>query len=239
MKAMIFAAGLGTRLGNITRNIPKALVEINGKTILHTAVEKCSFHGFNDIIINVHHFADMVEAEVFRLNRMGFTVSVSDERESLLDTGGGLYKARSFFDTEPFLIYNVDIVTDLDLSELYRFHKANKGLATFAVRNRPGTRLLIVDENGLLNGWCNTTTGEEIITRNKISRLNRIAFSGIHIVEPLIFRYMNEGAYSLMPLYIRLSADHNILTFRHDGGHWFDIRTPEILEQTRKYFGSS
>ena len=104
MKAMIFAAGLGKRLEKITENIPKALVDINGKTALHLAVEKCTDYGFNDIIINVHHFADMVEDEASRLNKMGFRISVSDEREMLLETGGGLYKARGFFDKNPFLI---------------------------------------------------------------------------------------------------------------------------------------
>src|SRR5674476_246142 len=120
MKAMIFAAGLGKRLGDISEKIPKALVDINGKTALQMAVEKCTQYGFNDIIINVHHFADMVEDEVKKLNRIGFSVSVSDEREMLLENGGGLYKARDFFDTAPFLLYNVDIISDLDLSSLYR-----------------------------------------------------------------------------------------------------------------------
>jgi NDP-sugar pyrophosphorylase family protein len=106
MKAMIFAAGLGKRLGKITENIPKALVDINGRTSLHIAVEKCSLHGFNDIIINVHHFADMVENEVNRLNNMGFRISVSDERDMLLENGGGLYKAKGFFDNNSFLLYN-------------------------------------------------------------------------------------------------------------------------------------
>ena len=118
---------LANGLGSITESIPKALVDINGKTALQRAVEKCSAYGFNDIIINVHHFADMVEDEVERLNKMGFRISVSDEREMLLENGGGLYKARSFFDNNPFLLYNVDIISDLDLSALYRFHLEKKG----------------------------------------------------------------------------------------------------------------
>src|ERR1035437_10138332 len=141
MKAMIFAAGLGTRLGKISETTPKALVDIGGKTILQHAVEKCSAHGFNDIIINVHHFADMVEKEVARLIKMGYRISVSDEREKLLENGGGLYKARSFFDRNPFLLYNVDIISDLDLTALYRFHIEKKGLASLAVRHRPGGRI--------------------------------------------------------------------------------------------------
>ena len=148
MKAMIFAAGLGKRLGKITENIPKALVDINGKSALQMAVEKCSAHGFNDIMINVHHFADMVEDEVRKLNKMGFSISVSDERNKLLENGGGLYKARDFFDKTPFLLYNVDIISDLDLSALYRLHIDKKGLATLAVRHRPGNRFVLIDKEG-------------------------------------------------------------------------------------------
>ena len=139
MKAMIFAAGLGKRLGSITQNIPKALVDINGKTALHIAVERCYTYGFDDVIINVHHFADMVEEEVARLNNMGFRISVSDERDLLLENGGGLYKAKSFFDNNPFLLYNVDIISDLNLSALYRLHNEKRGLATLAVRHRQGS----------------------------------------------------------------------------------------------------
>src|SRR5450759_1955868 len=216
MKAMIFAAGLGKRLGKITENIPKALVDINGKTVLQMAVEKCSAHGFNDIIINVHHFADMVEDEVKRLNKMGFKISVSDEREMLLETGGGLYKARGFFDKSPFLIYNVDIISDLDLSAFYRFHLEKKGLATLAVRNRPGNRFYLIDKSGLIRGWRNNVTGEQILSGTTSEELSEIAFSSMHIVEPEIFNYMNEGIYTMTTLYLRLAAEHSIFTFIYD-----------------------
>jgi NDP-sugar pyrophosphorylase family protein len=235
MKAMIFAAGLGKRLGKLTESIPKALVEINGKTALHLAVEKCSSYGFADIIVNVHHFAGRVESEADRLNKMGFSVTVSDEKDLLLETGGGLYKARSFFNDEPFLIYNSDIVTDLDLAELYRFHMSKKGLATLAVRKRQGNRFYLVDKEGILNGWCNTATGEEIITRSGTDELHQIAFSGVQIVDPSIFNYMSEGIYSLTTLYLRLAADHKIFTFNHDKGYWYDIGTPENLEKVRSF----
>jgi NDP-sugar pyrophosphorylase family protein len=236
MKAMIFAAGLGKRLGKITENIPKALVDINGKTVLQMAVEKCSAHGFNDIIINVHHFADMVEDEVKKLNKMGFKISVSDEREMLLETGGGLYKARGFFDKSPFLIYNVDIISDLDLSALYRFHLEKKGLATLAVRNRPGNRFYLIDKSGLIRGWRNKATGEQILSGTISEELSEIAFSSMHIVEPEIFNYMNEGIYTMTTLYLRLAAEHSIFTFRYDEGYWGDIGTPESLEYVRKLF---
>ena len=236
MKAMILAAGKGTRLGKITERIPKTLVDINGKTALQLAVEKCSAHGFNDIIINVHHFADMVEDEVKRLNKLGFSISVSNEREMLLETGGGLYKARGFFNKNPFLIYNVDIISDLNLSDMYTYHLENKGLATLAVRNRPGNRFYLIDRSGLIHGWRNRSSGEQILTSTTEDVLFEIAFSGMHIVEPEIFNYMTEGVYTMTSLYLKLAADHDIFTFRDDKGYWGDIGTPENLEYIRKLF---
>jgi NDP-sugar pyrophosphorylase family protein len=237
MKAMIFAAGLGKRLGSITENIPKALVDINGKTALHLAVERCSFYGFNDIIINVHHFADMVEAEVESLNNLGFRISVSDERDMLLENGGGLYKAKNFFDNNPFLMYNVDIISDLDLSMLYRLHTEKKGLATLAVRHRPGKRYLLVDSQGQLRGWRNISTGEQILAGRMHDELHEIAFSSMHIAEPEIFNYMSEGIYTMIDLYLRLAAEHNIFTLKHDEGYWLDVGTPENLDHVRKLLG--
>jgi N-acetyl-alpha-D-muramate 1-phosphate uridylyltransferase len=233
MKAMIFAAGLGKRLGRITENLPKALVVVNGKSVLQMAVEKCSFYGFDDIIINVHHFADMVEDEVKRLNKMGFSVSVSDEREMLLENGGGLFKARGFFGKEPFLLYNVDIISDLDLNVLFRLHLEKKGLATLAVRHRPGKRFLLVDYDGQLRGWRNTSTGQQILAGVKDDGLSEIAFSSMHIVEPEIFNYMHEGIYSMIDLYLKLASDHQIYTLKHDEGYWIDVGTPESLELVR------
>ena len=122
MRAMILAAGKGRRLGELTRTRPKALLEINGKSILHRAVEKCTASGFNDIIVNIHHFAGQVEQEIDRLNGKGFHVEISDEREMLLETGGGLYKVRSFFKDGTFLLYNTDIITDMDIAGMLAFH---------------------------------------------------------------------------------------------------------------------
>jgi NDP-sugar pyrophosphorylase family protein len=238
MKAMIFAAGLGKRLGKITENVPKALVDINGKTALHLAAEKCSGYGFNEIIINVHHFADKVEREVQQLNMKGFNISVSDEREMLLETGGGLYKARRFFDDAPFLIYNVDIISDLNLSSLYNCHIEKKGLATLAVRKRAGSRFYLIDNSGLIRGWRNNSTGEEILCGTKSEDLFEIAFSGMHIVEPEIFNYMCNGVYTMTNLYLKLAAEHKIYTFRDDEGYWGDIGTPESLEYIRKLLGT-
>lgn len=234
MKAMIFAAGLGRRLGTITESVPKALVDLNGKTALQRAVEKCSSAGFDQIIINVHHFADMVEDEVSRLVKMGFNISVSDERDGLLENGGGLHRTRDFFDSKPFLLYNVDIISDLDLRDLFSLHTAKKGLATLAVRHRPGKRFLLIDNNGQLRGWRNISTGEQILCGVKDEGLSEIAFSSMHIVEPEIFNYMTAGKYSMIDLYLRLATDHNIYTLKHDEGYWIDIGTPESLDQVRE-----
>jgi len=234
MKAMIFAAGMGKRLGKITESIPKALVDINGKTVLQRAVEKCSSSGFNDIIINVHHFADQVEEEVEKLNRAGFRISISDERDKLLENGGGLYKARDFFNNEPFLLYNVDIISDFDLSVLYRLHLEKKGLATLAVRHRTGKRFLLVDNEGQMRGWRNIFTGEQIPADINTKGLTEIAFSSMHIVEPEIFNYMHEGIYSMITLYLNLLPGHNIYTLKHDEGYWVDVGTPESLDYVRK-----
>jgi len=234
---MIFAAGMGTRLGKITESIPKALVDINGKTALEIAVEKCTLYGFDDIIINVHHFADMIEDEVRRLNESGYRISVSDERTGLLENGGGLFRARYFFDKDPFLIYNVDIISDLDLSALYKYHLEKKGLATLAVRHRPGKRFYLIDKSGIIRGWRNNASNEQILTIPSDKGLSEIAFSSMHIVEPEIFKYMDQGVYTMTTLYLKLAAEHNIYTFLDDEGIWADIGTEESLEYVRKLFG--
>ena len=234
MKAMIMAAGMGTRLGKITESIPKALIDINGKSALQIVVETCVRFGFDDIIINLHHFADMIVAETTRLKKMGFTITISDESANLLETGGGLFKAKDFFDTSPFLLFNADILTDLDIGALYRFHLQKNGLATLAVRNRTDQRYFLINDDGILSGWCNNATGERIITGDTDKELTKIAFSGLHIIDPLIFRYMKEGIYTMTSLYLCLAGSHKIYTFRCDDGYWFDIGTPENLEEARK-----
>ncbi len=234
MKAMILSAGLGTRLGEITETKPKVLVDVNGKSLLRRAVEKCVESGFDDLIINVHHFADMVEEEIFRLRKDGYRIEISDERDELLDTGGGLFKARHFFNRDPFLVYNADIITDFDLSELLDYHLVKGGLATLAVRHRPGNRFLLVDRESLLCGWCNNLTGERIIARGNDENLSEIAFSSMHIIDPEIFNYMSDGIYSMTPLYLRLASFHKIYTLLSDSGYWFNTGTPEILAEVRR-----
>ena len=238
MKAMIMAAGKGTRLGKITETIPKVLVDINGKSLLQMAVETCTRYGFDDIIVNVHYMADMVEKEINRLNGLGFRITVSDERELLLENGGGLYNAKDFFNNDPFLVFNADIVTDLDLSSLYTYHLNKNGLATLAVRNRGGNRFLMINSEGLLKGWCNKTSGEEIIAVGGNEELSVIGFSSIQIIDPEIFKFMKEGIYTVVSLYLELASSHKIYTYRCDDGYWFNVGTPEELEKVREFIRS-
>lgn len=229
MKAMIFAAGKGTRLGKITENIPKALLSINGKSALRIAVEKAAGYGFDDIIVNIHHHPDLMIKEINKLRAEGFRIEVSDETDNLLETGGGLYKARWFFnDSNPFLLYNVDIITDLDLAAMYDFHRTHNPVATLAVMKREDYRYFMTGNDGILGGWCNTETGEEIIT-GRSEKPEKVAFAGIHIADPLIFNYMSEGVYSMTELYLRISAEKDIYTYLFQG-LWYDIGSRESLE---------
>jgi NDP-sugar pyrophosphorylase family protein len=234
MKAMIFAAGLGRRLGNITDKRPKALLEINGKSVLRLVVEKITAFGFDEIIINIHHHADQVEKEIEKLNKQGLRISVSDERELLLETGGGLYQARWFFDDKPFLLYNSDVISDIDLHALISFHNKKGGIATLAAARRNDSRVFLVDSRGLISGWRHRSAGEEILSRETDGLLTEVSFSGIHIVNPEIFKYMNSGVYSMTSLYLQIASTQSIYAYMHDTDFWIDIGTPEKLDEARK-----
>lgn len=235
MKAMIFAAGLGTRLGELTRERPKALMDINGKTALRLATEKLVSAGFNDLIVNIHHHPALMMEEIEKLRNDGFSVAVSDESEELLDTGGGLLKARNFFTDEPFVCYNVDIFTDLDIRDLYNQHLASGALATLAVRHRPGNRFYLVDKSGRIRGWRNIATKEEIITVASSKGLEEMAFSSIVALSPEIFNMMPAGIYSMTSLYLMLAGKNRLMTYLYDEGYWFDCGTPASLEKIRDY----
>lgn len=194
MKAMIFAAGLGTRLKPITDTLPKALVPIAGKTLLEHTILKLKSSGFTDIVINVHHFANKITEFLKANNNFGVNISISDESEMLLETGGGIRKAAPLLGSEPFLIHNVDIVSNMDLRHLYNEHIKTGADATLLVSSRKSSRALLFDNDGNLKAWRNNTSGElktpyqEIKTEN----LQPYAFSGIHIFSPSLFKYMDR-----------------------------------------------
>ena len=233
MKAMIFAAGLGTRLKPITNDRPKALAEIHGIPILEIVIRRLINYGFDEIIVNVHHFADKVIAFLKSKNNFGINLQISDEKGELLDTGGGLKKASWFFDdNEPFLVHNVDTLTDIDLLDFYNYHKNNNALATLLVRHRPGSRFFLFDETKRLCGWENVITKEKVIASNQNGQIEQIAFSCLHIINPYIFKLFDEkGCFSIIDVYLRLAKDHKIMGYVNDESYWIDVGTPEKLQR--------
>lgn len=229
MKAMILAAGLGTRLRPLTDNIPKALVEINGRTLLEHSIKHLKDNGVSGIVINVHHFADKIIDFLHVKNNLGMEIAISDERDELLDTGGGLKKASWFFrGDEPFIVRNVDILSDMDLQAMAVFHHEQKPLATLAVRNRETSRYMLFNEKQELIGWTNVSSGEKKISNKDYKRMHPLAFSGIQILDPAIIPLITEeGKFSLISLYLRLSRDKRICSYTDNDSFWFDAGKKE------------
>jgi N-acetyl-alpha-D-muramate 1-phosphate uridylyltransferase len=234
MKAMILAAGLGTRLKPFTEKHPKALFPINGKTLLQRNIEYLHAYGFKNVIVNVHHFANQIIDEIKNNNGWGSHVVISDETNEVLETGGGLKKAASFFadSNEPFVLMNADMLTDLDLDEMLALHKVKIPLATLAVTNRPTSRYLLFNENNILCGWLNEKTGEQ-----KGKTGTKKAFSGIHIISPKIFSLIiEEGKFSMIDLYLRLAETNPIIAFDHSNGKLIDVGKPESTKIAEALF---
>ena len=235
MKAMILAAGLGTRLRPLTDNKPKALVEVGGRTLLEITLTRLRSFGVTELIVNVHHFADMMLAYLRERNNFGMRVEVSCE-DVLLDTGGGLKKAGWFFledaGDEPFLLHNVDVISTIDLRQMAGEHKQTGALATLAVRERKSSRQLLFDEHGQLCGRRLGRDSAEEIARPS-ARLTPLAFSGIHVISPRFLKMMDEdGAFSIIETYLRLaSAGEKIQAFRADQYYWRDLGRPENIRQ--------
>ena len=236
MKAMILAAGLGTRLRPLTNSKPKALIEINKIPLLEIVIKRLKLYGFNEIIINVHHFADQIIDFLKEKNNFSIDIRVSDETDLLLSTGGGLKKASWFFnDNKPFLVHNVDILSDINLKQFYGAHINSEALATLAVRNRQSSRYFLFDNDNNLCGWKNTKTNEVKIAKQSKSDLIPLAFSGIHIINPSIFELMPEQhVFSMIDVYLNLASNYSIKEFNHDNSMWIDIGTKESLIEAIK-----
>lgn len=237
MKAMILAAGLGTRLKPFTDNHPKALAVVNHKTILQRNIEYLKSYGINDFIINVHHFADQIQSFIQQYPKDGIRIQISDESNEVLETGGGLKKAAWFFnDNQPFVLMNVDILTDLPLDQMLAFHAQHKPLATLAVSQRNSSRCFLFNKNQELCGWRNKNTEEEKISRKEFP-LYEFAFSGLHMIDPRIFTQINkEGKFSMVDVYLELSLKHPIKAFDHSGAKFIDVGKPESIIQAEKIF---
>lgn len=240
MKAMIFSAGLGTRFRPWTDSHPKALALVNGKSLLQRNIEYLLQYGIKDIIVNVHHFADQIEKAIKSNSGWGSNVIISDERDELLDTGGGLLKAKQFLTPgERFITCNVDILTDLDIEKLISFHLQHIALISFGVTNRTTSRYLLFDENNRLCGWKNKTSGDEkIVIRKK--GLTEMAYSCVVVFEYAVFSMIEEagfsGKFSLIDVYLKLATNHLILGYDHTGNRLVDVGKPESVAVAESLF---
>lgn len=230
MKAMIFAAGLGTRFKPWTDKHPKALAMVNGKSLLERNIEYLKKYGITEIVVNTHHFSGQLIEAIDRNRGWGADIILSDESDELLETGGGLMKARKYLEgSSPFVTINVDILTDLDLSKLIAFHKHNKPLISFGVTGRKTSRYFLFDESDRLCGWRNKSTGEEKLSI-PIEGLKEKAYSCVVVFEPTIFSLIKqEGKFSLTETYLDLAKDNLILGYDHSGDKFVDVGKPESI----------
>lgn len=230
MQAMILAAGLGTRLKPITDKLPKALVELNGKTLLEITVRNLIENDFRRIVINVHHFADKVKDFVNK-NTFAADIFISDESDLLLDTGGGIKHAQKYFDDSPVLVHNVDIISNLNLKEFYQFHLSDDALASLVVSNRESNRYLLFNDNNILCGWQDVKKEEKILVREDV-KLNQLAFSGIHILNPnLIESFPKEQVFSIIKAYLKIAATEDIHAYVSNDLKWIDVGKVDSLER--------
>lgn len=238
MKAMILAAGLGTRLKPFTDKHPKALVTINGKTLLQRNIEYLAGFDIKDVIVNVHHFANQIKTLIKKNDGFGSKVTISDESDEVLETGGGLKKASWFFTQtdEPFVLINVDVLTDMDLGAMIKQHIFIQPLATLAVTSRHTSRYFLFDEMPNLCGWKNENTGEQKISRDAREFVEK-AFSGIHVISPEIFSQIKlNGKFSMVDVYLELAKTHAISAFDHSNSKFIDVGKPESILKAEKLF---
>lgn len=236
---MILAAGLGTRLKPLTDSKPKALVEINGKPLLEIAIMRLKKFGFRDIVINVHHFAGQIIEFLECRNYFDLNIQISDETHELLDTGGGIKHAEPYLNgTDPFLVYNVDVLTNFNLDALYNSHLKNKPLATMLVQKRESTRQLLFNSQMQLSGWKNTSTNETLFVGSHTQSTNKLqefAFSGVHVLDPNIFSHFPaEDVFSIIPIYLQAAQAEPILGMVLNEGYWMDVGKPKQLQEAQE-----
>ncbi len=237
MQAFILAAGLGTRLKPLTDQRPKALVEVQGEPLLRIAIDNLIRQGVTRIVVNVHHFADQV-CQYLQGQHWEVPIAISDERNLLLDTGGGLKKAESLlWKGEPILIHNVDILSRLNISELEIKHSDSKALATLVVSRRDTSRYLLFDQQEQLTGWKNKQTGEIRWVDSPCQDCTELAFDGIALVEPQLLNLLPAATrpYSIIPTYLEIARKHRINHFELDKNDWLDVGKPQTLSQAQQW----
>jgi NDP-sugar pyrophosphorylase family protein len=237
MKAMIFAAGLGTRFKPWTDEHPKALAIVNNKSLLQRNVEYLQQYGITEVVVNVHHFANQIIEAVAENNGWGSHIVISDERNEVLETGGGLLKARTLLQSdEPFITLNADILTDLSISDLLSFHQQKESLISFGISNRKSSRNFLFDNNNRLCGWENNQTGEQKISIDNQS-LHPMAYSCVAIFEQRVFDLIPQrGKFSLTESYLSLAANHLIMGYDHTGDKFIDVGKPESVAVAEEMF---
>ena len=237
-KAMIFAAGLGTRLKPFTERHPKALAPVNGKPLLQRNIEYMSSYGIKDLIVNVHHFADQIIDFLQSNKSFGLNIDISHEIEGPLETGGGLQHAKWYFENsdKPFFVMNADILTKLDLQAMYDYHVTKKGIATLAVTKRNSSRNFLFDNDQLLTGWENSLTGEQKIAR-QANCMHKAAFTCVHVIEPrMIDIIRQEGKFSIIDAYLDLAKTEPIYVYDHTGDVVVDVGKPESIAKAEAHF---
>ncbi len=240
MKAMIFAAGLGTRLRPLTDSMPKAMIPVNGKALLQHVIEKLKWEGFDEIIINVHHFPEQIINFVKENDSFGILIEFSDETDQLLDTGGGIKKASAFFDDgKPFLIHNVDILSNISLRDFYDYHLKSQNIATLLTSKRNTSRYLLFNKENHLKGWINKKTGEvkSPFTDFEPENYNELAFSGMHIINTAIFQYMNDfpDRFSIIDFYLKVCTKENIGCFIPNDLRMLDVGKIDSLKDAEEF----
>jgi NDP-sugar pyrophosphorylase family protein len=237
MKAMIFCAGLGTRFKPWTDKHPKALAPVNGKSLLQRNVEYLQQFGITDVIVNVHHFADQIINTIKENKGWGSNIIISDETDKVLETGGGLLKAKDLFTPgERFITCNVDILSELDLNKLIAFHEKHKPLISFAITDRDTSRKFLFNKEDRLCGWINNTTGEQRISLQQPDLIQK-AYSCFVVFEYDIFRLTPfTGKFSLTDLYLELARQHLILGYDHTGDKWIDVGKPMSVAEAELLF---
>ncbi|WP_153800060.1 nucleotidyltransferase family protein [Foetidibacter luteolus] len=237
-KAMILAAGLGSRLKPWTDNHPKALAIVNGKSLLQRNVEYLQQYGITDIIVNVHHFAEQVIDAITISKGWGSRITISDETDEVLETGGGLKKAAWFFEgPQNFVLMNADVLTDLNLGQMAERHVQCGALATLAVSDRETSRYFLFDEQGRLSGWRNVKKGEEKPNPLPPGQLEQKAFSGLHVLSSNIFSLIQRsGKFSMVDVYLDICASQNIQCFDHSASKFIDVGKPESIAKAEALF---
>ena len=236
MKAMIFAAGLGTRFKPWTDKHPKALALVNGKSLLQRNVEYLQQYGIEDVVVNVHHFADQIREAITKANGWGSKITISDETEDVLETGGGLLKARDYLQDSTFLTINVDILTDVNLKAFLSFHQQESATISVGITDRITTRYLLFNDDNRLCGWRNISTGKERIAIQQ-ANYRQMAYSGLAIFEPVVFDAITQqGKFSLIDVYLSLAPQYKIAGYDHSGSKVQDVGKPESVALAETMF---